>query len=103
MEKTMIQPQIEKVMNETFDLQFMELLNESHMHSGPAPESHFKLTLVSKSFDGLNKVKRQQAVYKALSDLMPQFHALALHTYTPDEWLASEKAIPASPKCTGGH
>lgn len=102
-EKAMIQSQIEKAMNETFDLQFMELLNESHMHSGPAPESHFKLTLVSKSFDGVNKVKRQQAVYKALADLMPQFHALALHTFTPDEWMASEKSIPASPKCTGGH
>lgn len=99
----MIQPQIEQAINDAFDVQFMELLNESHMHSGPAPESHFKLTVVSKSFDGLNKVKRQQAIYKVLAELMPQFHALALHTYTPTEWLALEQSIPASPKCTGGH
>ncbi|WP_321324556.1 BolA family protein [Thiomicrorhabdus sp.] len=99
----MIQPQIEQAINNHFDVQFMELLNESHMHSGPAPESHFKLTLVSNSFDGLNKVKRQQAVYKALVELMPQFHALALHTYTPAEWIELEQNIPASPRCTGGH
>jgi len=98
----MIQPKIEEAINAQFDVQFMELLNESHMHSGPAPESHFKLTLVSNSFDGLSKVKRQQAVYKALADLMPLFHALALHTYTPAEWVAIEQS-PASPKCTGGH
>ncbi|GAB6069598.1 BolA family transcriptional regulator [Thiomicrorhabdus hydrogeniphila] len=99
----MIQPQIEQAINTHFDVQFMELLNESHMHSGPAPESHFKLTLVSTSFDGLNKVKRQQAIYKVLVDLMPQFHALALHTYTPAEWLEAEQNAPKSPKCTGGH
>ncbi|WP_029407044.1 BolA family transcriptional regulator [Thiomicrorhabdus sp. Milos-T2] len=99
----MIQPQIEQAINNEFDVQFMELLNESHMHSGPAPESHFKLTIVSSTFEGLNKVKRQQAVYKALVALMPQFHALALHTYTPSEWLEIEQSIPASPKCTGGH
>lgn len=99
----MIQPQIEQAIHNAFDVQFMELLNESHMHAGPAAESHFKLTVVSQSFDGLNKVKRQQAIYKALSELMPQFHALALHTFTPTEWLEKEQTIPASPKCTGGH
>ena len=99
----MIQPQIEQAINSAFEVQFMELLNESHMHSGPAPESHFKLTVVSKSFDGLSKVKRQQAIYKTLAELMPQFHALALHTYTPTEWSDIKQSIPASPKCTGGH
>lgn len=72
------------------------------MHSGPAPESHFKMTLVSEDFNGVNKVKRQQAVYRALAEFMPQFHALALHTYSPEEWAELVKA-PASPKCTGGH
>jgi len=99
----MIQPQIEQLINEHFDVEFMELLNESHMHSVPAPESHFKLTLVSSTFDDLSKVKRQQAIYKVLSELMPQFHALALHTYTPEEWDKINQTIPASPKCTGGH
>jgi len=97
-----IQSQIEQAIQANFNIHFFELLNESHMHSGPAPESHFKLTLVSDSFNDLNKVKRQQAVYRVLAEQMPQFHALALHTYTPQEWQTLVTA-PASPRCTGGH
>jgi len=33
---------------------------------------------------------------------MSEFHALALHTYTPEEW-ATIDAAPASPTCAGGH
>lgn len=99
---TTIQVQIEKQIQTNFKIDFFEILNESHMHSGPAPESHFKLTLVSEDFETLNKVKRQQAVYRALAEQMPQFHALALHTYTPTEWQALVTS-PASPRCTGGH
>lgn len=99
---TTIQSQIEQAIQENFKITFFELVNESHMHSGPAPESHFKLTLVAEEFNDLNRVKRQQAVYRALKTLMPQFHALALHTYTEQEWSARE-AAPQSPRCTGGH
>ncbi|WP_373019462.1 BolA family protein [Thiomicrorhabdus sp.] len=98
----LLQPQIEQAIRENFQVDFMELQNESHMHAGPAAESHFKLTLVSEDFSGLSKVKRQQSVYRALNALMPQFHALALHTYTPQEWQEVGTA-PASPKCGGGH
>jgi len=98
----MLQPQIEQCIQESFSHQVFELTNESHMHSGPAPESHFKMILVSEDFEGVSKVKRQQAVYKALKALMPQFHALALHTYTPAEWSALT-VTPKSPKCSGGH
>jgi BolA protein len=38
----------------------------------------------------------------SLGDLMSEFHALALHTYTPEEW-AKIDAAPASPTCAGGH
>ena len=80
----------------------LELVNESHMHSGPPDaESHFKLVIVSDEFNGLNAVKRHQAVYRTLGDLMQQIHALALHTYTPAEWQTSGRA-PDSPNCMGG-
>lgn len=80
----------------------LELTNESHMHSvPPGSESHFKLVLVSDVFTGLNAVKRHQAVYRALGDWMGRIHALALHTYTPEEWAQRQQA-PASPNCLGG-
>jgi BolA protein len=94
--------QIEQAILQGFEVEWMQLENESHLHAGPASESHFKLTLVSEDFQGVSKVKRQQAVYRALSELMPAFHALALHTYTPEEWSARGSA-PVSPPCGGGH
>lgn len=98
-----IQQQIEQAIVENFNVSEMSLINESHMHSGPATESHFKLVIVSEDFSGLAKVKRQQAVYKALAEIMPQFHALGLHTYALDEWQAANQQAPVSPKCGGGH
>jgi len=98
-----IEQQIRQQIEQNFALQHMDLINESHQHAGPADESHFKLIMVSEDFVGVSKVKRQQAVYRALAEVMPQFHALGLHTYTADEWLAANQAAPASPKCGGGH
>ena len=37
---------------ESLNPEFMQLENESHMHSGPATDSHFKVTLVSTAFSG---------------------------------------------------
>ena len=81
----------------------LQLANESHMHSvPPGSESHFKVVLVSEAFAGKRLVQRHQAVYTVLAEeLKGAVHALALHTYTPEEW--SEKGVaPASPNCMGG-
>lgn len=80
----------------------LELLNESHMHAGPATDSHFKLVLVSEAFNGLRAVARHQKVYALLAEeLAGPVHALALHLYTPEEWQTA--SVPASPMCQGGH
>jgi len=80
----------------------IELLNESHMHAGPRTDSHFKLVAVSAAFEGLNKVKRHQLVYRLLNDeLAGPVHALALHLYTPAEW--ETQAVPESPLCAGSN
>lgn len=81
--------------------QHLELLDESHMHSRGL-ETHYKAVIVSEQFAGLNAVKRHQKAYAAVGELMSQVHALALHTYTPDEW-AEQGVAPASPTCKGGH
>lgn len=80
--------------------QHLEVLDESHMHSRGL-ETHFKAVVVSPVFAGLNAVKRHQKVYATLGELMGQFHALALHTYTPEEW-SEQGAAPDSPTCRGG-
>jgi BolA protein len=81
--------------------QHLDLLDESHMHSRGL-ETHYKAVIVSDVFSGLNAVKRHQKAYASLGDLMGQIHALALHTYTPEEW-AHQGVAPASPTCKGGH
>ncbi|WP_252109478.1 MULTISPECIES: BolA/IbaG family iron-sulfur metabolism protein [unclassified Halomonas] len=78
--------------------------NESHMHNVPAnSETHFKVTLVSDSFEAMMPVKRHQQIYALLADeLGGPVHALALHLYTPAEWEARGGERPNSPDCLGG-
>lgn len=78
----------------------LDVLDESHMHSRGL-ETHYKAVIVSPAFAGLNAVKRHQKVYATVGELMGQIHALALHTYTPEEW-AAQGVAPDSPTCHGG-
>lgn len=80
--------------------EYLDVLDESHMHSR-GQQTHYKAIIVSPAFAGLNAVKRHQKVYASLGELMGQFHALALHTYTSEEW-AAQGVVPASPTCKGG-
>ena len=50
-------------------------------------KDHFQAVVVSSTFEGLNRVKQHQAVYRALGELMAgPVHALALSTHTPEQW-----------------
>ena len=82
----------------------LEVSNESHMHSvPPGSESHFKVVVISQEFNGRRLVQRHQMIYSILADeLAGGVHALALHTYTPDEWLEKRNETPDSPNCLGG-
>jgi BolA protein len=56
-------------------------------HAGALEGGHFDATIVSARFEGLGPVERHRAVYAALGDLRERrVHALALKTFTPDEW-----------------
>ena len=81
----------------------VEIINESHMHAGPATDSHFKLVVVSDVFNGVRTVARHQKLYKMLAEeLQGPVHALSLLLYTPEEWQQAE--VPNSPNCMGkGH
>ena len=94
------QQSIRERLQAALTLEHLEIINESHMHSGPPNrETHFKVVLVSPEFTGKRAVQRHQAVYAVLGEeLKTGLHALALHTYTPAEWLETG-AAPASPEC----
>jgi len=48
---------------------------------------HFQVLIISSLFEGKTMVEQHQMVYKALGDLMKEaIHALALKTYTPQQW-----------------
>lgn len=48
---------------------------------------HFEAVVISPSFADLNMVKQHQAVYRTLGDgFQGAIHALALKTYTPEQW-----------------
>lgn len=99
-----VQQQIETKLQGALPLVYIDVVNESHMHSvPPGSETHFKVVLVSPEFDGKRAVARHQLVYRLLQDeLAGPVHALALHTYTEAEWRQRDGAAPESPQCMGG-
>ena len=98
-----IQASIERKLNLEFRPSYQLIENESHLHGGGTEESHFKLTVVSEDFAGLNRVRRHQSVYALLADEMAgPIHALALHLYSPAEWAERANGRPDSPDCRGG-
>lgn len=82
---------------------YLEVINESANHNVPkGSESHFKLIVVSPRFEGQRTLHRHRMVYAVLEqELAGSVHALALHTYTDEQWREVENA-PDSPSCRGG-
>ncbi len=95
---------IHTTLTQTFQPLHLEVVDESHQHAVPAgAESHFKVLVVSESFVGQGLVTRHRLVNRALgAELTGGLHALALHTWTPDEWLDKGGQAPDSPPCLGG-
>ncbi|MBE0407951.1 BolA family protein [Psychrobacter sp. AOP22-C1-22] len=99
-------PTADALNNQLQDLQpqHIELTNESMNHAGyfEGKESHFKLVIVSDTFEGKRLVARHQLVYGLANSLLTsqggQIHALAIHAYTPTEWQGQS---PDSPLCAG--
>jgi BolA protein len=80
------------------------VINESSSHNvPPGSESHFKVVVVSEEFTDKNPLARHRLVNKILADeLQNKIHALALHTYTAQEWYNQNEYAPESPPCLGG-
>jgi stress-induced morphogen len=98
-----VESQIITKLRATFNPSHLQVLNESYMHAVPAnSETHFKVVIAADSFVNKRQVQRHQAIYACLAEqLRSGVHALALHTFSTDEWKASA-IVPASPPCLGG-
>ena len=99
-----IQERIAEKLAGSLQPEHLEVVNESGNHNVPAgSETHFKVVVVSPVFEGERLIARHRRVNQALADeLSGGVHALALHTYTADEWRQRFGAAPMSPPCLGG-
>ena len=99
-----LQTQIENKIRTAMQPEFLEILNESHMHNvPPGSESHFKVTVVSDQFNGKMLIARHRQINGILAEeLNGRIHALALHTLTPEEYFDKAGKVADSPLCMGG-
>jgi len=98
-----VESTIAQALSQAFNPVFLEVENESYLHSsGKGGDSHFKVTLVSACFEGQSLVGRHRSVQKEIAPFTQAVHALGMHTYTPEEWLARGAHAPDSPTCAGG-
>jgi BolA protein len=96
---------IEACLAENLTLLHLEVADESGGHNVPAgSESHFKVVAVARDFEGAARLARHRSINELLQ---PEFdsgmHALAMHTYTEQEWQARFGQAPMSPPCKGGN
>jgi BolA protein len=95
---------IEKKLADDFNPLHLEVINESNNHNVPeGSESHFKVVVVSPVFEGKNLLARHRLINATLAvELKEAIHALAIHTYTEEEWKETSGGAPMSPPCLGG-
>lgn len=86
-----IRAQLIAKLTRAFEPQRLEVVDESARHAGhagadPRGETHFRVEVVSKAFEGLDRVARQRLVHQALAEeLKGQIHALSVTARTPGE------------------
>jgi len=99
-----VQENINQKLVNSFTPTHLEVDNESHMHNvPPGSESHFKVIVVSDQFKGKSLIQRHRLVNQSLTEeLSNHIHALAIHTYTDEEWAEREFKELKSPPCHGG-
>ena len=99
-----VQATIEQKLTNDFNPLHLEVINESSNHNVPeGSESHFKVVVVSPTFTGKNLLARHRLINATLADeLNGVIHALAIHTYTEEEWKEESNGAPMSPPCLGG-
>ncbi|CAG8623089.1 9396_t:CDS:2 [Paraglomus brasilianum] len=71
----------------------LQIINESHLHAHhqamqgvSSKETHFRVEVVSKDFEGKSLMQRHRLIYQLLDDeLKNGVHALSIKAKTPEE------------------
>jgi BolA protein len=82
---------ITKKLTDALHPESLSVIDESHLHEGhaghrPGGETHFRIHIVSRAFEGKSRVERHRMINALLADdLAGGVHALALKTQAPGE------------------
>ena len=81
---------IQALLQAAFEPESLDVEDEGHLHVGHEGAKgglgHFRVTIVSRHFNGKRMLARHRAIYDALGDLMQtDIHALAIDAVASDE------------------
>lgn len=77
----MVKAKIEKILQDTFHPQFLQVIDDSSKHAGHAGArqgGHYAVHIVSSAFEGVRLIDRHRMVYEALKPVEGSIHALAI-------------------------
>jgi acid stress-induced BolA-like protein IbaG/YrbA len=68
-------------------------LDELHVNG---ENGHYQVIAVSDMFDGMSRVKQQQAIYAPLQDVIASgaVHAVSIKAFTPTKWQREQLLNP---------
>ena len=78
-------------LHEAFTPESLDVVDESHLHEGhsghrPGGETHFRVYIVSKAFEGKSRIERHRMINATLeTELKGSVHALAISAKAPAE------------------
>ena len=78
-------------LREAFLPESLDVTDESHLHEGhaghrPGGETHFRIHIVSRAFEGKSRVERHRMINTLLAaELAGPIHALAIRATVPGE------------------
>lgn len=81
---------IRQALEDRFDTTDLLIKDQSQLHAGHEGakdgKGHFDVTIISRVFDGQNRIARHRMVYDALAELLQtDIHALRIKAFTPSE------------------
>jgi BolA family transcriptional regulator, general stress-responsive regulator len=82
---------ITKKLREAFSPESLDVTDESHLHEGhsghrPGGETHFRVYIVSPTFEGKSRIERHRMINTLLApELAGSVHALAIKAHAPGE------------------